>query len=92
VIHVSDKSVLQFGVGVGVKQFSKAVDRNKVKRLVREAYRLQKTAVQTQLEEKRLSMTVFFIYTGKEIPSYQDVYENIGNCLSRLSRLIQEYK
>jgi ribonuclease P protein component len=37
---VRNENCLQFGVGVSNKNFKKAVDRNRVKRLTREAWRL----------------------------------------------------
>src|SRR6478609_2995237 len=36
-----NEPILQFGVAVSKKNFKKAVDRNRIKRLIREAYRLQ---------------------------------------------------
>src|SRR5580765_8282307 len=62
------KFSIQFGVGVSAKNFKKAVDRNRVKRITREAYRMQKTELQNKLNTKALHLNVFFIYTGKELP------------------------
>src|ERR1700749_3055336 len=61
------KSSLQFGTGVGTKNFKKATDRNRIKRLTREAYRTQKTGLQKILKEQNLQMHVFFIYASKEL-------------------------
>jgi ribonuclease P protein component len=67
---------LHFGVGVSTKNFKKAVDRNRVKRLLREAYRLQKNDLKEKVMLKKLHLNLFFIFTGKELPAYELVYEN----------------
>ena len=82
------KEPLQFGVGVSGKNFRKAVDRNKIKRLTRESYRLQKSLLKETLLEKKKSLHVFFIYTGKEIPVYADTYPVAGNILQKLRNLV----
>ncbi len=84
----NDKPGLQFGVGVSSKNFKKAVDRNRIKRLTKEAYRLQKNGLQQQLKEKKTGLDLFIIYTGKELPEYKNVYKNITVILQKLSNNI----
>jgi len=79
---------LQAGFGASSRHFKKAVDRNRIKRLGREAYRLQKEPLLRRLAEKGLSLAVFFIYTGKELPEYATVTEKIGVILQKLIKEI----
>ncbi|HEX7905781.1 MAG TPA: ribonuclease P protein component [Chitinophagaceae bacterium] len=81
---------LQFGIGVSAKNFKKAVDRNKVKRLTREAYRLQKNLLQDQLKKKNRGLHLFLIYTINELPDYKLVNDKVDLILKKLSRLIDE--
>ena len=64
---------------VSKKKFKKAVDRNRVKRLMREAFRLQ---------QHRLKKDIFYhliwIYTGKELPDFHLVYKRIEQLLKEL--------
>lgn len=84
------KQPLQFGVGVGSKQFKKAVDRNRIKRLTREAYRLQKATLQELIKQEKKSLNLFFIYTGKEMPAYNAVHATVGKAMTRISSLLDK--
>ncbi len=75
---------LQAGFGASSRNFKKAVDRNRIKRLTREAYRLQKNALRQRLEETDRSLAVFIIYTGKELPEYDTVTKKMGLILQKL--------
>jgi ribonuclease P protein component len=77
-------SPLQFGVGVSTKNFKKAIDRNKIKRIIREAYRLQKLPLQKKLKEKNLHLNLFFIYTAKELTDYKVIYDKMDLVLQKL--------
>jgi ribonuclease P protein component len=83
-----DWAPLQAGFGASSRHFKKAVDRNRIKRLGREAYRLQKEPLLRRLTEKGLSLAVFFIYTGKELPEHAIVTEKIGVILQKLIKEI----
>ena len=78
---------LQAGFSTSTRNFKKAVDRNRIKRLMRECYRLQKNSLQTELEENHKNLAVFFIYTGKELPEYSLVFDKIGSALERLEKM-----
>ena len=81
---------LQFGVAVSTKNFKKAVHRNRIKRLTREAYRLEKIPLQEKLKEKKLALDLFFIYTSKQLPEYHFVKEKVNLILERLIKMINE--
>jgi ribonuclease P protein component len=75
---------LQAGFGASARNFKKAVDRNRIKRLTREAYRLQKQDLQDRLKEKGQALAIFFVYTGKDLPGAAALTEKIGLALQRL--------
>jgi ribonuclease P protein component len=80
---------LQAGFGAGSRHFKKAVDRNRIKRLTREAYRVQKQPLIDHLAQKGLSMSLFFVYTGKELPDHSAVKERVGVALQKLIKEVK---
>ncbi len=85
--------ILQAGVTASKKHFKKAVDRNRIKRLMREAYRLQKGPLKTLIEEKSLHCYLFFVFTDKTLPDFATIKESMKLCLTHLekkARLLNE--
>jgi ribonuclease P protein component len=74
---------VQAGFSVSKKIFKRAVKRNRIKRLMREAYRLNKQMLPLLAEKQQ--MAVFFIFIGKELPKYAQVEKAMKKALFKLA-------
>lgn len=75
---------------IGKKQFKLAVDRNRVKRLCREAYRLNKAGLVEALDAKQFSIEVAFVYVGKTLPEFYDLELKLKKALLQLAAAEQK--
>jgi ribonuclease P protein component len=80
---------VQFTVSVPKKKFKSAVDRNRIKRQIKEAYRLHKSALLDKLkhqQEQGKSFAVMMIYVSPDKESYGLIEKSVRNSLSRLMK------
>ena len=81
------EAVLQFGAGVSKKHFKKAVDRNRIKRWIKEAYRTQnKELGAVMLAKKEFCLKLFILFVGKEMPDFDSVNQKVNEVLNRLEK------
>ena len=89
-IETDKEGILQAGVAVSTRQFKKAVDRNRIKRLMRESYRIQKNDLKETVALQKVNLYVFFIYLDKTIAIYSALNETMIKCLDRLQQKLKD--
>jgi len=80
--------LVQAGFSVPKKRFKRAVDRNKLKRLMREAYRLNKQFPVNNKEISTNKHVFMFIYMSNKIASYQTIEKAIKELLTLVKEKI----
>lgn len=86
-----DKVGVQVLLSVPKKHLHHAVSRNRVKRQLREAYRLQKQTLHDALPEG-LHLDVAFIWLSDQLSDTASVHQRVGNLLSRMAERIVSSK
>lgn len=72
----------QILVSVSKRKFKRANKRNRVKRLIREVYRLNKSVYIDVCKEKKMSMNLAFIYLKDELPNFQEIEKSIKKTIT----------
>lgn len=88
----SHEPLAKMMVSVPKRYFKRAVKRNHVKRLVREAYRHNKQQLLNSLEgeEQRKALSLCFIWTDSNLRSYNEVEQKVANLLQRIAEKISK--
>lgn len=78
-----DNVAVQAGFSVSKRNFKRAVKRNRIKRLMREAYRLNRQKLTASMQQQQLA--VFFIFIGKELPTFNQLEKAMQKAVNKLA-------
>jgi ribonuclease P protein component len=84
------KQVASVLISVSKKRFKRANKRNRVKRLIREAYRLNKLGLQETLVLRNKSVDIAFLYLKNTLPEYAEMEESMTKAIKLLSERVGE--
>ncbi len=93
--HKSDDdepSVPRVLVSVSKKRFRHAVNRNKVKRYLREAWRKNKSDILLNCEKRKITFDFALVYTATVILSYEEIEKKINQLSLRLNKSYFEHE
>lgn len=76
----------QVMVSISKKRFKRAVDRNRLKRLIREAYRLNRSHLLPRDAEHGF-FSIAYIYVAKEMHDFAFIEQKLKDTLGRLSQI-----
>lgn len=77
-----------FGVSVSKKRFRKAVNRNRLKRLIREAYRHRKHVLYDAIGDMPATFATMFLYIGKEEVSFEQITLDMNKALKKFVKSV----
>lgn len=87
--QVSGAHVIKAGVSVSKRNFKKAVDRNRIKRLLRECYRLNRD---TYFNNISTSYALMILYIGRDQTDFDTINSKIKILLSSFIEKISKDK
>lgn len=71
-------------ISVSKRNFKKAYQRNKVKRIIRESFRLNKHLIIDSINSDEYSLALALIYTAKEVPVFGQLTVKMASLLSHM--------
>lgn len=80
------ESEIKIGVSVPKRNFKKAVDRNLLKRRIREAFRIHQNSIKVPGK-----LNIMFLYSGKEILEYSEIEKSMTALLAYLNSPSNEH-
>ncbi len=94
VVFLEVEEAMDFNVKTGVsassRNFKKAVDRNRIKRLLRESYRLNKQPLHDFVTVNNKQVAVFLLYIDKALPTHEQLQKRMPLLIDKLIKNIGE--
>ena len=87
--ELSEEVTCQTLVSVSKRSFKRAVDRNRIKRLMREAWRLQKHTAYAALQEHEKQRALVLIYVGKELPTFEGMQASMQTLITKMIKALE---
>lgn len=92
IIEINNKSVCKTMFIASKKRYPKAYQRNRIKRILREAFRLSKTDFYSNLNNYNCSIHLSISFVGKNEIILPEIQKNLNLILSKIIKHIHDNK
>jgi ribonuclease P protein component len=82
--RAAQKAPVEVLFNVSKRNFKRAVDRNRIKRLMREVYRKNKTILYDCLQEQDYKISLGLLYVAKDLPDYHKLEKALLKALHKI--------
>lgn len=80
---------VQVAFSVPKRNFRRAVDRNRIKRLLRESYRKNKSGLYSLLSGRSQQYALLFVFHGQRMPDHHEIESQLTSLLQRFAKATQ---
>ena len=87
-VDTEDQKGVSVLISVPKKRFHDAVDRNRVKRQLREAYRKHKHALAEKMADREQGLLIAFIYVSSQIESTASIEKRMVRLLEKIGEAL----
>jgi len=87
---LAELGTVKMGVTASKRNFKKAVDRNRIKRLLRETYRTQNGLLKQAVKDKNIHLHVFFVYIDGLLPSHTLLQDKMRLAITKLCQITND--
>ncbi len=84
IIRPSDKLQIKIGISVPKKTIKLAIERNRIKRLIREAYRVNKHLLHDYFQQQSIELLIIFVYIYKNKYSFNEMNKQVNALLNKI--------
>ena len=80
----AEEPLVRIAVSVSKKKFKLAANRNRIKRLIRETYRLEKHLIYSLFQEQSVQLDLLIIYTENKLLDYKQVQNGMRILIKKM--------
>ena len=91
-VELTEDVSFQIVISAPKRQFKRAHDRNRVKRLMRETIRKKKLILESELQKQQKQIALFVIYTQRELPVYIELLSQTEKLMNKLTSALADEK
>ncbi|MBC8343374.1 MAG: ribonuclease P protein component [Bacteroidetes bacterium] len=78
----------QIMISVGKRMQKKAINRNRIKRQIREIYRQRKSHLYDHLKIQNKQIAIIFLFVSKEMVPFNKLEDSIGKIIEKLIKMV----